>query len=143
MTLKDLCLKITQVANDGQRCRFAASGGNIYTINSLTIKHYPLFFLSPTSSHTVKKNTTVYHLTGFYLDRLMSDQSNDIDVMSAGVEYLKNLMLKIKDLEGVVDVTLENKAVVYTDTEAFNDLVGGCYMDFDVTVLNDSVCSVD
>lgn len=142
MTLKELSLKICETANDGSRCKFAACGGSIYTINSLTVRDYPLFFLSPTKSHTAKINTTTYHLTGFYLDRMMSDQSNDIDIMSAGVEFLKNLLLKIKEIDGIISVSSENQCVVYTETEAFNDLCGGCYVEFDVVVKNDNACAV-
>ena len=141
MTLKELGLKICGAANDGNRCKFAACGGSIYSINSLTIKNYPLFFLSPTKTHTAKKNTTTFHLTGFYLDRMMSDQSNDIDIMSAGVEFLKNLILKIQKIDGVISVSSDNQCTVYTETEAFDDLCGGCYIEFDVVVKNDTVCA--
>ena len=129
MTLKELGLKICEAANDGNRCKFAACGGSIYSINSLTIKNYPLFFLSPTKTHTAKKNTTTFHLTGFY------------DIMSAGVEFLKNLILKIQKIDGVISVSSDNQCTVYTETEAFNDLCGGCYIEFDVVVKNDTVCA--
>ena len=35
MTLKEIGLKICEAANDGNRCKFAACGGSIYSINSL------------------------------------------------------------------------------------------------------------
>ena len=73
---------------------------------------------------------------------MMSDQSNDIDIMSAGVEFLKNLILKIQKIDGVISVSTDNQCTVYTETEAFNDLCGGCYIEFDVSVRNDTVCAV-
>lgn len=142
MTLKELMTKICEVANDGDRCHYAACGGSIYEINSLEVREYPLFFLSPTKTHTAGRNTTTYHLTGFYLDRLTCNQSNDIDVMSAGMEFLKNIVLRTQNIEGVVNVSENNQCTVYVETEAFNDQCGGCYIEFDVATRNDTACEV-
>lgn len=141
MTLKELTTKICETANDG-RCHFAAAGGSIYAINSLTVRDYPLFFISPTKTHTVGRNTTTYHLTGFYLDRMTQDMSNDIDIMSAGIEYLKNLLLKVGKLEDIISVSETNQYTAFTETEALNDLCCGCYVEFDVVTRNDTVCGM-
>ena len=84
MTLQNLLYKITEIGIKQKVIQYAAAGADIYAaLNDTTIKDYPILFVSPTGNHTVGENTTVYSITLYYLDRLLSDNSNDVNVMSS------------------------------------------------------------
>lgn len=119
---------------------FSAAGSSIYEINGISINSYPILFSSPTGTHTIERDTTRYQITLYYLDRLLEDGSNEMDILSTGVEALKNIIWGLGQLDGIVSVsdTLDIRNV--TETEAFNDRLAGAYCTFDVTVLNAYTC---
>lgn len=120
---------------------FSAAGSSIYEINGITINNYPLLFASPTGTHTVERDTTRYEITLYYLDRLLDDSSNEMDILSTGVEALKNIVWGIGELDGIVGVTESLDIRNVTETEVFNDRLAGAYVTFEVTVLNAYTCS--
>ena len=119
---------------------YSAAGSSIYEINGTTIDSYPLLFASPTGTHSVTRDTTRYEITLYYLDRLLEDRSNEMSVLSTGVEALKNIIWGLAELDGIVSVseTLDIRNV--TETEAFDDRLAGAYVTIDITVLNAYTC---
>lgn len=141
MTLQSLLYAITEIGIKQKVIQFAAAGADIYAaLNDTTIKDYPILFVSPTGDHTVSENTTQYSITLYYLDRLLSDNSNDVTVMSVAIEQLKNMVNWIKDLNGVVDVSEEYEVRHFTDTESFNDSVAGAWATIRIDTLNNYIC---
>lgn len=140
MTLQTLLYNISEVAIAQKIIQYAAAGTDIYSINFNTIKDYPVLFTTPTGSQRVKENTTEYNLTLYYLERLLSDNSNDIDIISHGMEELKNLIKGIEGIVGVVGVAVEYDIIPFTETEAFNDRLAGDYVTIRIEVMNDNKC---
>lgn len=140
MTLQNLLTKISQLAINQELVNCAQAGTDIYNLNVGTIEAYPVLFSSPTGSHRVGENTTVYTITVYYIDRLLSDSSNDLDIISIGIEQLKNLIRGIEEIEGVVNVEREYNIVSFTETERLSDKCAGDYATIEVEVLNDFIC---
>lgn len=143
MTLYNILNKICSVAIKDKLVNYAAAGSSIYDLNNQTIKDYPIIYISPTGQHEIQENTTTYSLTLFYIDRLLQDSSNDVEIHSTGIEVIKNLILKIEDIGGVVDVDSRYNIQLFTETERMSDRCNGAYAQIRITVLNDTVCVVD
>ena len=141
MTLKNLLDTIGVIGINDRLINFAGAGGSVYEINDLTIRDYPILYVSPTGTHRTDQNTTTYQLTIFYIDRLLEDSSNSLDIHSAGVEVLKNIIRKIEDTEGIVSVSDEYTITLFTETEKMKDRCNGAYATLEITVLNGYVCA--
>ncbi len=137
MTLKTLIDRIGKLAIDEKIINFSAAGNDIYSLNGMNIDGYPVLFTCPAGTHTVRDNTTTYSLTLFYIDRLLEDGSNDIDIYSVSIEQLKNLILKIDNIIGVLGVeevyTITN---FETDPGKMDDFCGGAYATIKVKTSN-------
>lgn len=140
MTLEALQYLVTDLALKHNLVNCAMSGPSIYAINPEDIKEYPLIFVSPTGTHTIKENTTRYSLTFFYMDRLFEDSSNEETINSAGIETLRNLKLQLSKIEVVTDIQEDADIRLFTETERMADRVAGAYMTIWIETLNPSTC---
>lgn len=140
MTLETLLYAICHLGIKQKVIQYSSAGADIYAaLNDKTIKDYPILFVSPTGSHTVGENTTQWSITLYYLDRLLDDGSNDVGIMSTAIEQLKNMVLWIKNITGVVDVETQYDVRHFTDTESFNDKCAGAWCTIRVETLN-AIC---
>lgn len=142
MTLQSLVTAISELAKQQRVINFSAAGTDIYSLNTQTIKDYPCLYVSPTGQHSVKIDTTRYTLTLFFLERLLNDSSNEIDILSVSIEELKNLIFQIREIPGVVDVNTDYRITNWTDTENFNDKLAGSYATIEVEAVNESICGI-
>lgn len=140
MTLESLITAIGELAINEKLVHFAGAGGSIYEINDLTIRDYPLIYISPTGVHRVEDNITYYALTLFYIDRLTEDNSNGINIHSTGIEVLRNLILKIPDIEGVTDTASDYTVQLFVETERMKDRCNGAFATIEVGAINDIIC---
>ena len=140
MTLKTLLTLIGELAYRQKLVNFSAAGTSLDEINGMEIAWYPLLFSSPTGTHQVQENTTRFEITLTYVDRLLPDLSNDLDVLSSAISNLENIINGIKQIPGVVGVedmyTIRN----FANTEKMNDALGGAYANVRITVINDNLC---
>lgn len=137
MTLKNLTTAIGKMAIDDRLINCAAAGNSIYEINGKNVDGYPMLFIAPTGRHTVKEYTTSYSISLFYIDRLLEDKSNSIDVYSSAIETLKNLVLKIKDIEGVLTVDDNYEIINFVEDEKMDDVLSGAYTEIRVETRNE------
>lgn len=140
MTLKILLKEIGEMGKAQKLINFSAAGTSLDQINGMEINWYPLLFSSPTGTHTVAENTTTFDITLYYIDRLLTDYSNDIDIFSSAIENLKNLINGIKELPGVLDVTDDYTIRNFANTEKMNDSLAGAYAQVRIKVVNDTIC---
>ena len=143
MTLKSLLEKIADLAIKEKCVNSSAAGTSLYQINPKKVESYPLLFSSPTGEHLVTDNYTTYTITLYYFDRLTEDSINDIDIYSASIEELKNLILKIGSLEGVFKVNDGYRITNFADTESFDDRLAGSYCTIEIVTVNNFICAVD
>ena len=140
MTLEATQYLITDLALKRNLVNCAMSGPSVYAINPEEIREYPLIFVSPVGSHTIKENTTRYSFTIFYMDRLLEDSSNEDTIGSAGLETLRNLKLQLSKIEVITDIQEEVDIRLFTETERMADRVAGAYMTIWIETLNHSTC---
>lgn len=140
MDLERLLYAICDKAIEQKCANFAAAGADIYALNAMAIKDWPVFFISPTGAHTVMANTTEYTLTIYYMERLLDNNVNDVTILSVAIEQIKNLIRHISELNEVVGVEEEYEVYNFVETEAMNDRVAGAYATIRVEVINDTIC---
>lgn len=140
MTLEDLLYKIGETAIKNKIINFSAVGGDIYDLNVENIKDYPVLFAAPTGSHQVRENTTDYEVTFYFLDRLLSDSVNDVQIYSTAIEQLKLILNMVENIKGVLDVSDDYDIQNFTETERMNDRVAGAFSTVNITVQNTSDC---
>jgi len=142
MTLSRLLNTIGIIGVRDKLVNFTGCGGSVYELNDLSIHNYPILYVSPTGTHRVEENYTTYQLTIFYIDRLLEDNSNAVDIHSAAVEILKNIIRAIENTDGVIGVSDEYSINLFTETEKFKDRCNGAYATVEISVVNDTVCEV-
>ena len=143
LTLERLLNSFTHLAIEEKLVNYAASASSFNTINGHTIKEYPVIFIQPRGQHTYTEDRTTYSLNLYYIDRLLSDDSNDINIYSTAIEELKHFLKKIKEQPFVLEVSDTIYFENFVDTHGKNDRVAGCYCSITVTVPNDSICYED
>ena len=141
MTLETLLYNIGEIALKRNLVNAYFAGGSLYELNAEIIREYPVIFLTPAGDHTVKENTTRYSVTIYYVDRLWDDDRNETDIVSAGIETLKNIKRQLPYLDWVAAVQEEPIIRLFTETEKMNDRLAGAYMNIWVEVVNASVCA--
>ena len=140
MTLQRLINTIGTIGVRDKLVNFTGCGGSVYELNDLTIKNYPILYCSPTGTHRVEDNYTTYQLSVFYIDRLLEDNSNGVDIHSAAVEVLKQIIRKIQKSDGVIGISDEYTINLFTETEKFKDRCNGAYATVEISVVNDTTC---
>jgi hypothetical protein len=141
MTLENLLYNIGKTAIRNKVINYAAVGGSIYELNAENIVDYPLLFASPTGQHEVRTNTTDYEITLYYLDRLLRDKTNDVQIFSTAVEQLKLIMRMIENIDGVIEVADTFTISNFSETERMNDSVAGAFATVTITTMNISECN--
>lgn len=142
MNLQELCKELGEMAKAQELVDFSAAGSSLGEINPLSINYYPLFFIIPSGTHTVQANTTKFDLVLYYIDRLLEDNSNTIDIFSSSIENLKNILIGARAIPGVVDVE-DTYTIRNFMPEKLNDRVAGAYAQVRITCENETVCFVE
>ena len=132
--------KIGTLAKEQKCVNYSAYGTSLYQLNPKNIENYPVLFASPTGEHLIEQNTVTYSITLYYFDRLLEDYSNDIDIYSAGISQLQNIVNGIGKIEGVLKVEEGYQITNFADTESFNDSLCGAYTTIQIQVVNDEIC---
>ena len=140
MTLQKLLNTIGVIGVRDKLVNFTGCGGSVYELNDLSVHNYPILYCSPTGTHRVEDNYTTYQLSLFYIDRLLEDNSNGVDIHSAAVEVLKQIIRKIQKSDGVIGISDEYSINLFTETEKFKDRCNGAYANVEISVVNDTTC---
>lgn len=142
MTLLTLCKELGEMAKAQHLINFSAAGSSLGEINPLSVDWYPLFYIIPAGTHTVQANTTKFDVVLYYIDRLLEDNSNTIDIFSSSIENLKNILIGARDIPGVADVE-DTYTIRNFMPEKLNDRVAGAYAQVRITCENETVCFVE
>ena len=142
MNLQELCKALGEMAKAQELVQFSAAGSSLGEINPLSVDWYPLFYIIPAGTHNVQANTTKFDLVLYYIDRLLEDNSNTIDIFSSSIENLKNILIGARDIPGVADVE-DTYTIRNFMPEKLNDRVAGAYAQVRITCENESTCFVE
>lgn len=117
--------------------RFAE--GDVYTnLNEDKEKKYPVINLD-IDNITVGNNFQTVTGNLFYIDRLLDDESNRVEVQSAGMRTLQSIINKI-----VEEMPWNWTSQTYNPfTEKFADLCAGVYVTFTMEVPVEEICADD
>lgn len=132
---------ISRIAIDTHLFNYAAVG-NPQELNPENIKEYPVFLLTPSGSFEENDYKEVYNVAFYYFDRLLDDNSNEMNVYSTAVATLKTFIKAIKQLDFIVsidDYSIQPFRAV--DTQVLADRCAGAYASLRITVLQDSICA--
>jgi len=142
MTIERILYDISEIALKNNLVNASYAGPSIYNVNGGTVVDYPYVFTSPTDDIVVGDNTTTYGLTLYFVDRLLEDSSNEVDIFSVGVETIKNLIRQLRELDEIVSITETPVIRLFTDTQKMADNCAGAYVRFEITALNTAACAV-
>lgn len=106
MTLLDVVKEFEKIAIKQPNINYVGNG-DIYSLSTLPNIDYGVFFITQ-SNHTQSENTISYTLTLFYVDRLMADGSNKLQIQSNGIMALGNIInifaMRNQDVEISYDI---------------------------------------
>lgn len=90
MTLYSLINELLDIAKNQPNINYVGEG-DIYSLNSKSNLDYSLFFITQTN-HSLAENTHTYNLVLYYIDRLLADDSNRLQVQSQAILEITNIV---------------------------------------------------
>lgn len=124
MTIKEIVKTLLSIGKAQSNVRYV-NEGDIYTLNSLPNIEYGVFYITQNKhSITADFNLINYNLNLFYVDRLTTDGNNKLDIQSAGMITLTNI---INIFKNNFDVDVVGDVVFQPFTQRFGDECAGVY----------------
>ena len=112
--------------------------GDIYDLNTdHWNKQYAAFCVTQ-NNHSINDDFITYRFTLFYVDRLVLDKSNTIEIQSTAVQVFDNIIKRLR-----IDMNADiNAGEVHPFTSRFAAECAGAYMNCDITVAKALYCGV-
>lgn len=137
MTLQQVIQVIEKVALQQPSVNMIVPN-DIFELNSLSDAKYGVFgWTQGQHSASVDSSLVTYAFTFFYVDRLTSDASNQLEVHSVGVQTLDNILRSLDDL----DISASAAYTFQTFNQRFLDECAGVYCTVQLQVPVSSLCS--
>lgn len=138
MNYKKLIEFIKYIGDKHSLINTTLEGDNIYQINHLDVV-YPLVFITP-QPHIINNPISTFNFIFYYVDRLLDDGSNRVDIHSAGLKSLNDMVLDIDMLENTETISPYNCTVF---TEKFSDNCSGVWFEVSIQSYNpNNECSM-
>ena len=132
MTLYEVITDILNIAKQQPNINHTGEG-DIYSLNSLPNIDYSVFWVTQTN-HTQGENTVTYNLVLYYIDRLLPDASNRLQIQSQGMLVLNNIINIYNQMNP--DIQIEYDINYTTFTHRFTDDCAGVFAN--VTIISDN-----
>lgn len=113
---------------------------DIYQLNSLPNIDYSVFAIVQ-DQHRKDDNFTYLGFYLYYVDRLLNDRSNQIEIQSHGLEILSEVIDKIEDL-GLI-LSPEFDRVLQPFNQRFSDECAGIYCRLEIMIPQDCMIAYD
>lgn len=138
MTLYELVKQIEEVASAQPSVRLIVEN-DIYKLNDCADALYGVFaFTQNEHSTSAESDVITYNFTLFYVDRLLDDESNLIEVQSTAIQVLDNILSFLNDGGVAVgDYTFQ------PFNQRFADICAGVYTNVALSVAKDGDCAED
>ena len=137
MSLKEVITKFLNIAKKQPNIGYTGEG-DIYTLNSLPNLEYSVFFVTQ-QQHNQSEDVISYNLILYYVDRLVEDDANMLDIQSNGIIMLGNIIntfINENDADINYDITYQ------PFTHKFADKCAGVYANVKIEVGNNiGVCN--
>lgn len=131
MTLYQITNNLLNIARSQHNIGYVGEG-DIYTLNSLPNIDYGVFFVTQTN-HSQREDTISYTFTLYYVDRLLPDNSNKLQIQSNGIVTLGNI---INTLANKYDVEVDYAIQYTTFIQRFQDMCSGVFATVTINVDN-------
>lgn len=125
MTYLELYNNIKQIVDNKG---FNFNVGDVYSINFKSNVKYPIVNMFVENINVDGMNNN-YNIVMYYIDRLTTNKSNEINIQSDSIIYLTEIMNNIEPAD-VNNITLT------PFSEDFGDNCSGCFARFTTTVRN-------
>lgn len=110
---------------------------DIYKLNGIPDAQYGVFaFTQDTHSVGEGNNFITYNFTLFYVDRLLADKSNQIEIQSVGIQTLSNILRVIDDNGMMVGAKTFQPFL-----QKFTDECAGVFVKTSITTTIDYICA--
>lgn len=134
MNFKETINTILEVARNHKMVNEVGYGDIYEHLNSGEHK-YPLVFLTVDSVELDLTTNNSINFTLFYVDMLMDDNSNKLDIQSFAITTLEKLTNELNNILGGVE-----PSNVTLFTEKFTDLCAGGYLQLKAGYADDDLC---
>lgn len=137
MMLRDL-IRLIEDYKDGNPLIGLVVPNDIFRLNTLPDVTYPVLGWTQGQHRLTAENGLLYFsLTVFYVDRLLADKSNELEIQSAGVAVLTDLVHYLEDAGAFVygDITLT------PFNQRFTDECAGVYASITFELPAETLCS--
>lgn len=132
MTLKELINTLLKTARKQPNIGYTGEG-DIYVLNTMKNLEYSVFFVTQ-QQHQQSEDTITYNLILYYIDRLVEDDANMLDIHSNGIIQLGNI---INTFINENDDAVVNYNINFTTfNHKFADKCAGVYATISVDVAN-------
>lgn len=108
--------------------------GDIYELNSLPDIDYSVFAVVQ-DQHRANEDSFIFGFYLYYIDRLLNDGSNAIQIQSHGIQVLTTVIDKLDELGLIINP--DNDRVFQTFRQRFSDECAGVYARIEIQVLKD------
>lgn len=129
MTLYEVITDILNIAKQQPNINHTGEG-DIYSLNSLPNIDYSVFWVTQTN-HTQGENTVSFNLILYYIDRLLPDASNRLQIQSQGMLALNNIINIYNQMN--TDIQIEYDINYTTFTHRFTDNCAGVFANVTIT----------
>ena len=125
MNLYETVEKIKNLANAQPNVNLSYEG-DVYRLNEWQDIAYAAVVVSQTE-HSDTEDERSYGFNIFYVDRLLDDKSNKLEIQSAALEALSNIVTGLRD-----DFEIDT-AIYHPFTERFDSECAGAYVSVSMT----------
>ena len=139
MTLLETINLLNWMAVNQPNVNGIVTSGDIFDLNKDEYQQRYAAFCAQQDRHEVNQDFTTYRFNLYYVDRLVLDKSNAIEVQSTAVQFFQNLIKTVQ--EKLPNLEFTNGDVV-TFTQRFSAECAGAYMSCSVTTPNTSMCAI-
>lgn len=139
MSLKEVIDSLNSIALLQPDINTYIKSGNIYDLSEDRDARYGVFCATQgTHSYDFVNGVNTFNFILYYVDRLQSDGDNKIEIQSAAIEALKNI-IRVFIKQNDVDLTTASFEVF---TESFSALCAGAYATISIEVDDDNCTEI-
>ena len=136
MTLKE-AIKVIEVVASQQPSVNMIVENDVFRLNAKADARYGVFaWLQGQHSASIDSNTLSLQFTFFYVDRLIEDKSNQLEIQSVGIQTLDNILRKLDDL----GMWVPNNYTFQAFNQRFLDECAGVFTNVTIDIPISSVC---
>lgn len=132
MPLKNIVEDIINIAKNQPNIGYVGYG-DVYQLNSVPNIDYSVFFVTQ-QNHSLENDIMTYNLTLFYIDRLLNDESNMLQIHSQGILEINNIVNLFNEIS---DDEIDLSVNYTTFTHRFTDNCAGVFATVKITSEND------